>query len=655
MEDLDPKYTKKCSTITVFSTERGFFREFYESVKESCGEKWIKGEFAKIHSSSAKLVELLEKDESSGPILGTLEHVAPVFKGKDFPLALKKFHEGVRMLQEGNHRNAAILLSQAIIKTTQGTSENEKKFLAEALWKRSEALIWLDEGEKAMQDMKYAIEMGSQVKQSPEYFWRMAKCYIITKDLKKARVSLGLAEKLLKNDPKIQEKIEKEKEELEILENMKNIKIPEKNVYLNTLEMRKEYLKIPDGSSEKLQLTTGAKTGNFFVASADINPGEDVMCESPVAVSLLPEFFGSHCLHCLTRLVAPIACANCCSVAFCSQECRKEACSSYHQFECQYLDLLIGSGMSALSFLALRIVTAAGNYEKAVESTKDLLEGLCRHSEKRTGDDYLQRSLMAIFQMRILQKSGFFGRRTTESVNPTTKELKTAEIILNLLEALQFNAHEIYETLLGTNHIVGSKESYIGVAVYRKASLFNHDCFPSVARYFSGNKLRLTALRSIASGQAVTENYGPVFTKQNLLQRQRNLRSRYWFHCECLSCREDWQKLEDLSNKCRIKCPTDKCDKAFYFPDNPERQIKCTRCKNHVTLLGNVKLVREAEELYRRAAEALDKNEINAAADLFEEGIKLFFTVGIPPHKDTHIAMESLRICYSLRGNVYKK
>uniref|UniRef100_A0A1B0CWH5 MYND-type domain-containing protein n=1 Tax=Lutzomyia longipalpis TaxID=7200 RepID=A0A1B0CWH5_LUTLO len=530
MEDLDPKYTKKCSTITVFSTERGFFREFYESVKESCGEKWIKGEFAKIHSSSAKLVELLEKDESSGPILGTLEHVAPVFKGKDFPLALKKFHEGVRLLQEGNHRNAAILLSQAIIRTTQGTSENEKKFLAEALWKRSEALIWLDEGEKAMQDMKYAIEMGSQVKQSPEYFWRMAKCYI------------------------------------------------------NTLEMRKEYLKIPDGSSEKLQLTTGAKTGNFFVASADINPGEDVMCESPVAVSLLPEFFGSHCLHCLTRLVAPIACANCCSVAFCSQECRKEACSSYHQFECQYLDLLIGSGMSALSFLALRIITAAGNYEKAVESTKDLLEGLCRHSEKRTGDDYLQRSLMAIFQMRILQKSGFFGRRTTESVNPTTKELKTAEIILNLLEALQ------------------------------KASLFNHDCFPS-------------PFGPIAAGQAVTENYGPVFTKQNLLQRQRNLRSRYWFHCECLSCREDWQKLEDLSNKCRIKCPTDKCDKAYFFPDNPERQIKCTRCKNHVSLLGNVKLVREAEELYRRAAEALDKNEINAAADLFEEGIKLFFTV----------------------------
>uniref|UniRef100_A0A1B0CYM5 Uncharacterized protein n=1 Tax=Phlebotomus papatasi TaxID=29031 RepID=A0A1B0CYM5_PHLPP len=555
MEDFDPKYTEKCSKITVFSLEKGFFSEFHESVKESCGDDWIERNFAKISGGKEKLRELLEHDASAGPILGTLEHVTPIFKGKDFSKALKKRFEGDRKLQEGNFQSARILLSQAIIKAPQGNAENERKFLAETIWKRSEALIGMEEGEKALQDMKYATEMGLQIKQSPEYFWRMAKCYILKYDLK-AR----------KNE--------------------------------------QEQLK---GPSEKLEITSTSSKGKFFIASRDINPGEDVICETPVAACLLPEFFGSHCLHCQVRLVAPIGCPECCSVAFCSQECQKVACSSYHRFECKYLDLLIGSGMSVLSFVALRLITESGTYEQAVESVKSILDTLCRHSEMRSGDDYLQRCLMSIFLLRILQKSGFFGRRTTESVEPTLKELHIAEIILHLLEALQFNAHEIYETLLGSqNSIVGSKVVYIGVAIYKKASLFNHDCFPAVARYFSGNKLRLTALRPIAAGNAVTENYGPVFTKQDGRQRQRNLRSRYWFHCECLSCRENWPKLEELSNKSRINCPSFKCEKFFSFPDHPEKKIKCSQCKSHISLLHNVTRVKEAEDLYRKGAEAMD-------------------------------------------------
>lgn len=178
MEDFDPKYTQRCSKITVFSLERGFFSEFHESVKESCGDDWIEGNFAKISDGREKLRELLEHDASAGPILGTLEHVTPIFKGKDFSQALKKHFEGDRKLQEGNFQSARILFSQAIIKASQGNAENERKFLSETLWKRSEALIGMEEGEKALQDMKYATEMGLQVKQSPEYFWRLAKCYI---------------------------------------------------------------------------------------------------------------------------------------------------------------------------------------------------------------------------------------------------------------------------------------------------------------------------------------------------------------------------------------------------------------------------------------------------------------------------------------------
>jgi len=33
---------------------------------------------------------------------------------------------------------------------------------------------------------------------------------------------------------------------------------------------------------------------------------------------------------------------------------------SYHRYECHYIDLLVGSGMSILCHLALRIVTQSG-------------------------------------------------------------------------------------------------------------------------------------------------------------------------------------------------------------------------------------------------------------------------------------------------------
>lgn len=50
-------------------------------------------------------------------------------------------------------------------------------------------------------------------------------------------------------------------------------------------------------------------------------------------------------------------CPECSAVAFCGPACASLALDSYHKFECRYLDLLIGSGMSILCFAALRVVT----------------------------------------------------------------------------------------------------------------------------------------------------------------------------------------------------------------------------------------------------------------------------------------------------------
>lgn len=79
------------------------------------------------------------------------------------------------------------------------------------------------------------------------------------------------------------------------------------------------------------------------------------------------------------------------------------------------MDLLIGSGMSILCFVALRIITQAGTFEKAFAAGRQLITNLCTHSERRLPDDYLQRCTMSVFLLRILQKAEFFGIRKTES------------------------------------------------------------------------------------------------------------------------------------------------------------------------------------------------------------------------------------------------
>lgn len=110
-------------------------------------------------------------------------------------------------------------------------------------------------------------------------------------------------------------------------------------------------------------------------------------------------------------------CPNCAGVAFCSIDCQKEACSTYHAYECKFMDMMIGSGMSILCFIALRMMTQHASVEQAIEKGHQVTKLLCTHSDERKATDYLQRTVMSAFLLRIMQKSNFFGRRTTESGN----------------------------------------------------------------------------------------------------------------------------------------------------------------------------------------------------------------------------------------------
>lgn len=135
------------------------------------------------------------------------------------------------------------------------------------------------------------------------------------------------------------------------------------------------------------------------------------------------------------------------------------------------------------------------------------------------------------------------------------QEFQVGEILIGLLQALQFNAHEIYETkaFVGQKNVGGKNLLYVGAALYNSAAYFNHSCYPDVIRYFVGTTIVLCTAHPLQSGESISENYGPVFTKQGLVIRQRNLQSRYWFKCSCIPCKENWPTLDKLNNKARLR------------------------------------------------------------------------------------------------------
>lgn len=261
------------------------------------------------------------------------------------------------------------------------------------------------------------------------------------------------------------------------------------------------------------------------------------------------------------------------------------------------------------------------------------------------------------------------------------KEFEIGGILIGLLQALQFNAHEIYETKAfeGQKNVGGGKNlMYIGAALYNSAAYFNHSCYPDVIRYFVGTTIVLCTSHPIQIGDGISENYGPVFTKQTVAIRQRNLQSRYWFKCACTACKENWPSLDKLNNKARLRfeilifhlhiyrnwvklplfqysfyrCSNTMCKHLFNYPEKAKKSVKCPQCKEQTNLEVQIAALKRAENLYRTAAEHMDRDQLRDAAKEFIEGINLFYSVATPPHRDTTIAQESLRVCLSNIGHI---
>ncbi|XP_024867272.1 SET and MYND domain-containing protein 4 isoform X1 [Temnothorax curvispinosus] len=724
MQDQDEFYRTLCSSETLRSGRKGFFHDFSGHVMETAGDTWTSKIFGRIDDDEGRMRAVFTDAKVKDVVADTLAKVKPLFRDKDAEISRRRRLEGYQLGAVGEHDKALLLFSQAVLRAPQpgrNKTVDQGLSLPLALLGRAEIFMALKEYHFALEDLRLAAEHDLPDQSMKEFQRKKEECERFLKVNETSLVPIDF-------------RVNKVAQLISDKERGNGGGGGSDNKPLNGAV--NSALRWSSGALEIRETTTA---GKHAVATAEIHPGDILLVEPPLAGCLLPEFYGTHCQHCYARLRAPVGCPHCSCVAFCGKKCKDVAMATYHKYECKVLALLIGSGMSVLSMVALRMVTQEGPqkclkiYEELKKNiveeaavplaatstttttttttttpnthdmklpassksakrrirrrklkasrrgeeitemmeekgTKERRESddddesvdmapynLVTHADRRTSKDFLERSLMAAFLLKCLQRVGFFACPTPDDEVPGAEEITVAALLLRNLQLLQFNAHEFFETRVSAEHrFHGSRPVYLGVAIYPTVARFNHDCYPAVTRYFVGRHIVIRAVRGLRPGDVIAENYGPIFTKKTLAERQRTLAGRYWFRCTCKACQEDWPRFENLTNdSVRLRCPTAGCS-GLHSQARQGKPIKCPDCQKKICLEDRLACLRECEALYDRGLAGMENERVDEAIGTLCGALKRFHQVACPPHRDTHLAEIALSSCLADYGNTWR-
>ena len=299
-----------------------------------------------------------------------------------------------------------------------------------------------------------------------------------------------------------------------------------------------------------------------------------------------------------------IPCKKCSGVAYCTTFCRDEAEDSYHQYECEFQEVITGLGCSQVARLALRMVTIKPynhflNLKEKLLSPSDNIGNsqddylrvynLVGLTEKRWPEENLIRCALALVLLSILRASGYFEvkKSSTSGDSFSPNELYFGALLLRNLQVLQFNAHEVYEMMRSKkDNLKPCKNVSIGLAIYPTASYFNHSCHPGLSRCFKGKEMVLKSLHPVKVGQEVSENYGYAFYLKSKNDRRKELSARYWFECGCEACKQNLPLLDKLPKSVEAKnkedIKGDQIDKAVQLMEGGKPNQALTHLKEYV-------------------------------------------------------------------------
>lgn len=86
--------------------------------------------------------------------------------------------------------------------------------------------------------------------------------------------------------------------------------------------------------AESLSLKHSEKYGKHMIANQDIKPGEIIAIEEAYVAHPYTNKLYIICSHCLSKTLNGIPCNFCAATIYCSENCKNQAWSEYHDIEC---------------------------------------------------------------------------------------------------------------------------------------------------------------------------------------------------------------------------------------------------------------------------------------------------------------------------------
>ena len=439
-------------------------------------------------------------------------------------------------------------------------------------------------------------------------------------------------------------------------------------------------------ASDCLVLKEEAGRGRGLYATRDIKVGEVLIVETPFASVVLTDHSLTHCHHCCARCFVPLPCQTCVDVVFCSWQCQSAA-QAYHPAECQLMDLFHQSEVR-LGHLALKMVVKAGySYlmqqhqaleqagqegglsvgcdERGVYDSENYatMYHLVGHSQDRTPQDLWSRSVMAAFLVKCLQDHTSFFPEVSDAGcgNGPRKDICCIGAhILRHLMMLPCNAHEVSEMGINWQEPSQSQTLEIGSAIYPVLSLINHSCDPSVVRHSYADRCVVRAIRGIAAGEEICDNYGALYPVMDKASRHTHLQTQYYFTCCCHACTQDWPMYMDIP-KDVVHFYCDKCGGRVPVPSLSQASktdsMECRDCRHRQNIGGLILKVGSLEQGFQ---DALFKVifSLETEGDTLPRLVQFLRVVDKYVHRPVSChndCQEAVKMCYAYKANAFPR
>lgn len=273
-------------------------------------------------------------------------------------------------------------------------------------------------------------------------------------------------------------------------------------------------------TSNILEIQVNSKYGRYIQTTKNLYPGQ-ILAKEDAYVSVLKDNFDcKRCANCFNEnQLNLIPCSVCASAMFCSEKCLQESAESFHGFECILLEYF-REKFSITFLIAIRMAIQAF---RSFDSVSDLIGFIEEHC------NVMSNVFVPLTTAKLTPPQQIFHQIYSLETNEPKRDIK------NLFKMYEFSAlvtHQLirhtrfkelcpslteqshlmellvrFAQISSTNSYCFDNESY-AAGIYPFCSLLNHSCAPNIKRFIVGKQVIVTALRPIAVGDQIFDNYG---------------------------------------------------------------------------------------------------------------------------------------------------